>query len=53
MMDDTIGMSDLQFKSWVRQMIRRLEEVRKMENKEDTDKLLDELIDDCKVSLQG
>ena len=34
---EDMGMTDLQFKSWLRQIIRRLEEAEGEENKEKTD----------------
>ena len=50
---EDMGMTDLQFKSWLRQIIRRLEEAEGEENKEKTDKKLEELLKDLKQDLQG
>ena len=49
---EDMGMTDLQFKSWLRQIIRRLEEAEGEENKEKTDKKLEELLKDLKQDLQ-
>jgi len=48
-----MGMTDLQFKSWLKQIIRGLETARNENTKEDTDKKLDELLKDLKEDLQG
>lgn len=50
---DTIGMTDLQFKSWLKQIIRGLEGAKKESTKEETDKKLEELLKDLKEDLQG
>lgn len=52
-MIETMGMTDLQFKSWLKQIIRGLESAKEKENKEETDKKLDELLKDLKEDLQG
>lgn len=48
-----MGMTDLQFKSWLKQIIRGLESAKEESNKEETDKKLDELLQDLKEDLQG
>ena len=48
-----MGMTDLQFKSWLRQIIRRLEEAESEDSKEKTDIKLDELLKDLREDLQG
>lgn len=50
---EDMGMTDLQFKSWLRQIIRRLEEAESEDSKEKTDIKLDELLKDLKEDLQG
>lgn len=52
MMQD-MGMTDLQFKSWLKQIIRGLEDAKDKPTKEDTDKKLNELLQDLKEDLQG
>lgn len=48
-----MGMTDLQFKSWLKQIIRGLESAKEEDTKEETDKKLDELLKDLKEDLQG
>ena len=48
-----MGMTDLQFKSWIKQIIRGIEGAKDETNKENTDKKLDELLKDLKEDLQG
>ncbi len=48
-----MGMTDLQFKSWLKQIIRGLEGAKEESTKEETDKKLDELLKDLKEDLQG
>lgn len=48
-----IGMTDLQFKSWLKQIIRGLEGAKEESTKEGTDKKIDELLKDLKEDLQG
>ena len=48
-----MGMTDLQFKSWLKQMIRVLESAKQESTKEGTDKKLEELLKDLKEDLQG
>ena len=48
-----MGMTDLQFKSWLKQIIRGLESAKEKGTKEETDKELDELLNDLKEDLQG
>ena len=50
---EDMGMTDLQFKSWLRQIIRRLEEAESEDSKEKTDIKLDELLKDSREDLQG
>ena len=52
-MVETMGMTDLQFKSWLKQIIRGLEGAKEESTKEDKDKKLDELLKDLKEDLQG
>lgn len=47
------GMTDLQFKSWLKQIIRGLEAAKSEDSKEQTDRKLDELLKDLKEDLQG
>lgn len=47
------GMTDLQFKSWLKQIIRRLEGAKEESTKEDTDRKLEELLKDLREDLQG
>ena len=51
-MEET-GMTDLQFKSFLRTFIRSLEEARTQIDKERTDEKLGALIKDLRSSLQG
>lgn len=48
-----MGMTDLQFKSWLKQIIRSLEAAKDEPTKEDTDKKINELLKDLKEDLQG
>jgi len=48
-----MGMTDLQFKSWLKQIIRGLEDARNEESKEMTDRKIDNLIKDLREDLQG
>ena len=49
-----MGMTDLQFKSWLKQIIRGLESAKEKGTKEETDKELDELLNNRKeVTLSG
>ena len=48
-----MGMTDLQFKSWIRQMLRGLEAAKREPTKEETDKRIDELMRALKEDLQG
>ncbi len=48
-----MGMTDLQFKSWLKQIIRSLESAKEEHSKEETDKKLNELLQDLKEDLQG
>lgn len=50
---ETTGMTDLQFKSWLKQIIRGLEGAKEERTKEDTDKKIEELLKDLKEDLQG
>ena len=50
---EDMGMTDLQFKSWLRQIIRRLEEAESEDSKEKTNIKLDELLKDLREDLQG
>lgn len=50
---ESTGMTDLQFKSWLKQIIRGLEDAKKEDTKESTDKKLEELLKDLKEDLQG
>ena len=50
---EDMGMTDLQFKSWLRQIIRRLEEAESEDSKEKTYIKLDELLKDLREDLQG
>lgn len=50
---ETMGMTDLQFKSWLKQIIRGLEGAKEKATKEDTDKKIEELLKDLKEDLQG
>ena len=48
-----MGMTDLQFKSWRKQIIRGLESAKEENSKEETDKKIDEMLNDLKEDLQG
>lgn len=48
-----MGMTDLQFKSWLKQIIRGLEGAREESTKEGTDKKIEEMLKDLKEDLQG
>lgn len=48
-----MGMTDLQFKSWLKQIIRGLEGAKEKTTKEETDRKIDELLKDLKEDLQG
>ena len=48
-----MGMTDLQFKSWLKQIIRGLEEAKEEDSKEQTDRKIDTMLKDLKEDLQG
>ena len=48
-----MGMTDLQFKSWLKQIIRGLESAKEENSKEETDKKIDEMLNDLKEDLKG
>ena len=48
-----MGMTDLQFKSWLKQIIRGLESAKEENSKEETDNKIDEMLNDLKEDLQG
>ena len=48
-----MGMTDLQFKSWLKQIIRGLESAKEESTKEETDKKLDGMLKDLKEDLLG
>lgn len=50
---EEVGMTDLQFKSYLKQLIRNLEDAKSEETKEGTDEKLRELLNDLKEDLQG
>lgn len=50
---EEIGMTDLQFKSWLKQIIRGLEGAKDKATKEETDAKIEELLKDLKEDLQG
>lgn len=47
------GMTDLQFKSWLRGLVEDLEEVLEMETLEERHAKLDKMITRLKLDLQG
>lgn len=52
-MTTDMGMTDLQFKSWLKQIIRGLEDAKNEIDKEQTDRKIDSLLKDLKEDLQG
>jgi hypothetical protein len=50
---EEMGMTDLQFKSWLKQVIRGIEAAKKAATKEETDEKLEELLRDLREDLQG
>ena len=52
-MTEDMGMTDLQFKSWLKQIIRGLEEAKSEDSKEQTDRKIYTLLKDLKEDLQG
>lgn len=52
-MVNDMGMTDLQFKSWLKQIIRGLEGAKEENTKEETDKKIEEMLRDLKEDLQG
>lgn len=52
-MIEEMGMTDLQSKSWLKQIIRGLESAKEEPNKEATDKKIQELLQDLKEDLQS
>lgn len=50
---ESMGMTDLQFKSWLKQIIRGLEGAKEESTKEGTDRKIEELLKDLKEDLQG
>lgn len=47
------GMTDLQFKSYIRLIANSLEDAKARKSKEETDKKLDELLEDLRGCLQS
>lgn len=52
-MNEEMGMTDLQFKSWLKQIIRGLENAKDEDTKENTDKKIEELLADLREDLKG
>ena len=52
-MEFDMGMTDLQFKSYLKQLSRGLEDARNEDSKEHTDRKIDILIKDLKEDLKG
>lgn len=50
---EEMGMTDLQFKSYLKQLIRNIEKVKKEESKEKMEQRIDEIICDLREDLQG
>ncbi|MCD7764685.1 MAG: hypothetical protein LUI14_16155 [Lachnospiraceae bacterium] len=50
---EEMGMTDLQFKSWLKQLIRGLEGAKDASSKEETDQKLECLLKDLKEDLQN
>ncbi|MCD8014074.1 MAG: hypothetical protein LUG99_13045 [Lachnospiraceae bacterium] len=50
---EEMGMTDLQFKSWIKQIIRGLKDAKEEPDKENTDKKISELLKDLEEDLQG
>ena len=52
-MVEEMGMTDLQFKSWLKQIIRGLESAKNEPDKDATDQKIQELLQDLKEDLQS
>lgn len=50
---EEVGMTDLQFKSWLKKIIRIIETAMEDDTKEGTDKKLEELLKELREDLQG
>ena len=50
---EEMGMTDLQFKSWLKQIIRGLQNAKEETTKEATDQKITELLQDLTEDLQG
>ena len=50
---EEMGMTDLQFKSYLKQLIRNIEEIKKEESKEKMSQRIDDLVCDLRDDLQG
>ncbi len=48
-----MGMTDLQFKSWLQQLISRLKDVQKEETKEKEDIKISEIIEEFETTLKN
>ena len=50
---EEMGMTDMQFKSFLKQLIRNLEDAKGEEGKEETDEKLSQILQDLKEDLQN
>lgn len=50
---EEMGMTDLQFKSWLKQMVRRIESAKNEPDKEKTDQKIEELLSDLREDLRS
>ncbi len=50
---EEMGMTDLQFKSFLRMMVNYIEEAKAEESKEGTDEKLDKVLENLKADLEG
>lgn len=50
---EEVGMTDLQFKSWLKRIIAELQEATDKETKQETDEKIERLLRDLKEDLQG
>ena len=50
---ESMGMTDLQFKSWLLQLIARLKNVQKEESMNEKDKRIEEIIEEFEMTLKN
>lgn len=52
-MHEEMGMTDLQFKSWLQQLVSRLKDVKDTESADLKDKKIDDIIEEFETTLKN